>query len=438
MTRSNPTKLHVYDPKIDRTFHRLIRSSKSSEVANSSNHKSSGFTFDYGVLTSNSVDFDFDTTTANYNYDLDVCVTKFSLENMDDNEQDLEGVGYTYVRYLELEHAQSYELKFVLIHLLSKFHGLVGEDPHKHLMKFHVVCSTMKPHGILEDYIKIKAFPFSLDGAAKDWLYLGCSWKISPLPPKQHQSRKRCVAEGNTMGRHYMTTFDHQINEQLLIPYFYEGLMLMDRNMIDAASGEDLMDKTTTTARNIISNIVGNIQQFGVRGSTTSRIVNEKIRYLVRQLDIRQYHTSPPARVCGICSSVKHSTNFTFPRGSGEADDYNQHSVLTKSTTVDQLQSNGYGQILSQTILNPKGNVSVITLRLQQTKVVQLPFPTRIVQARKFELDEELLQTFSKILKYAMFLKELCTHKRKKLKGDMEMGRNVSALIKNEQVSTLI
>ncbi|RDX73090.1 hypothetical protein CR513_47348, partial [Mucuna pruriens] len=45
-----------------------------------------------------------------------------------------------------------------------KFHGLASEDPHKHLKEFHV--------GILEDHIKMKALPFSLDGAAKDWLYL--------------------------------------------------------------------------------------------------------------------------------------------------------------------------------------------------------------------------------------------------------------------------
>ncbi|RDY07219.1 hypothetical protein CR513_08711, partial [Mucuna pruriens] len=55
-----------------------------------------------------------------------------------------------------------------LIHLLSKFHGLAGEDPHKHLKEFHVICSIMRPHGIPEDYIKMKAFSFSLDGAAKD------------------------------------------------------------------------------------------------------------------------------------------------------------------------------------------------------------------------------------------------------------------------------
>ncbi|RDY05607.1 hypothetical protein CR513_10525, partial [Mucuna pruriens] len=47
-----------------------------------------------------------------------------------------------------------------------------GEDPHKHLKEFHVVCSTIRSQGILEDYIKMKAFLFSLDGASKDWLYL--------------------------------------------------------------------------------------------------------------------------------------------------------------------------------------------------------------------------------------------------------------------------
>jgi len=29
----------------------------------------------------------------------------------------------------------------------------------------------MKPHRIDADHIKLKAFPFSLDGGAKNWLY---------------------------------------------------------------------------------------------------------------------------------------------------------------------------------------------------------------------------------------------------------------------------
>ncbi|XP_073133926.1 uncharacterized protein [Henckelia pumila] len=46
-----------------------------------------------------------------------------------------------------------------------------NEDPHKHLMKFHVVCTSMKPHGVTEEHIQLRVFPFSLMNAAKDWLY---------------------------------------------------------------------------------------------------------------------------------------------------------------------------------------------------------------------------------------------------------------------------
>ncbi|XP_051143085.1 uncharacterized protein LOC127259650 [Andrographis paniculata] len=63
-----------------------------------------------------------------------------------------------------------FELKSGLIHLLFSFHGLAGEEPHKHLQKFDVMCTSMKPPGITEDQIKLQAFPFSLKDAAKDWL----------------------------------------------------------------------------------------------------------------------------------------------------------------------------------------------------------------------------------------------------------------------------
>ena len=45
----------------------------------------------------------------------------------------------------------AFELKSGLIHLLPTFLGLAGEDPHKHLKKFHVVCLSMKPAGIHEE-----------------------------------------------------------------------------------------------------------------------------------------------------------------------------------------------------------------------------------------------------------------------------------------------
>ncbi|RDX98439.1 hypothetical protein CR513_18640, partial [Mucuna pruriens] len=84
-----------------------------------------------------------------------------------------------------------------------------------------------------------------------------------------------------------------------------------------------------------------------------------------------------------------------------------------------------------------------------QARSVPLPFPARTVPTRRFEIDEDLLKLFrsveinivlldaiKQILKYAKFLKELCMHKRKKLKGRVEMGGIVSALTKHEDVIT--
>ncbi|XP_073133396.1 uncharacterized protein [Henckelia pumila] len=65
----------------------------------------------------------------------------------------------------------NFELKAGLIHLLPTFRGLAGENPYKHLKEFHIVYRAMKPQGITEEQISLRAFPFSLADKAKDWLY---------------------------------------------------------------------------------------------------------------------------------------------------------------------------------------------------------------------------------------------------------------------------
>ena len=145
------------------------------------------------------------------------------------------------IQYLETE--VSYELKSGLIHLLPKFHGLADEDPHKHLKEFHVVCSTMRPYVIHEDYVKMKAFPFSLDGVDKDWLYLQPDTintftymkkrfleKFFPASRTTSIRKEICGIRkqlGETLYEYWerfnklcATCPHHQISEQLLIQYF--------------------------------------------------------------------------------------------------------------------------------------------------------------------------------------------------------------------------
>ncbi|RDX89879.1 hypothetical protein CR513_28328, partial [Mucuna pruriens] len=216
------------------------------------------------------------------------------------------------IRYPELKQTQSYELKSGLIYLLPKFHGLTGEDPHKHLKEFHVVCSTIKPHGILENYIKMKVVPFSLEGATKDWLYLQPTlfntWRDMKriFLEKFFPASKRASIKKEICGEVQQVLCNlssSPINKQLLIQYFYEGFMLMGRIMIDASSGGALMDKTPIPARvwPIASRVVNEVIV-----TDNQRLENKIIELisLVGQLAIKQYYTTPPTKVCGICASA--------------------------------------------------------------------------------------------------------------------------------------
>ncbi|RDX68423.1 Retrovirus-related Pol polyprotein, partial [Mucuna pruriens] len=167
MIRSSSEPLHELDREIEITLRRL-RKARNIVVSNSnsSNSVSSSNNSSPIINSSDSVEY---SSTNNF-------AEPEQMENNDLTLKELATLNVVYqawcIQYPQLEPTQTYELKSGLIHLLPKFHVLVREDPHKHLKEFHMVCPTMRSQGISEDYIKIKAFPFSLDGVAKDWLYL--------------------------------------------------------------------------------------------------------------------------------------------------------------------------------------------------------------------------------------------------------------------------
>jgi len=188
------------------------------------------------------------------------------------------------------------ELKSGLIHLLPKFHGLVGEDPHKHLKEFHTLCTTMRPAGVTEEHIKLKASPFSLQDATKDWLYYMLVGSVTNWEGLKRgflekfflasrvtsirkeicgirQQDRESLYEYWERFKRLCTRFPyHQINEQLLIQYFYEGLMAIDKQMINVANGGALVDKMTAAARQLIEIMASNNQQFHTRSNSAELI----------------------------------------------------------------------------------------------------------------------------------------------------------------------
>ncbi|XP_026451572.1 uncharacterized protein LOC113351876 [Papaver somniferum] len=178
----------------------------------------------------------------------------------------------------------SIELKPQLIHLLSKFNGLEGEYPNLHLKQFHHVVTSLKQ--------------VTADDSAGDWLYY--------LPPgsittwngmkklfleKYFPASKAVVIRkeicgivqisGDTLYEYWerykkllARCPHHQITNKLVIQYFYEVLLTNERQLIDAASGGALTNKTIAEATSLLEN-AANTQQFYTRSEPIVRKVNE-------------------------------------------------------------------------------------------------------------------------------------------------------------------
>ncbi|KAH9698812.1 hypothetical protein KPL71_024142 [Citrus sinensis] len=317
-----------FDPEIEKTARQLRQQTKRAKQRSSSPLLSETDTVPDLVQSSS------DSEEQVMDRAAPVERTLRELAKLDLNQQPL------CIQYVDLE--VNFELKSGLIHLLPKFHGFAGEDPHKHLKEFHVVCSSMRPQGVTEEQIKLRAFSFSVDGLAKDWLYYLPHGSITTwnglkrqflekyFPASRAANIRKYICGIRQLPRETLYEYwerfkqlcascpQHQISDQLLIQYFYEGLSLMDRSMIDAASGGVLVNKTPTQARELISNMAANAQQFGNRQDLTSRKVNEvNISSVEQRLDkltslVEKFVVGNVQQVktCGICYNMGHSTDM--------------------------------------------------------------------------------------------------------------------------------
>ncbi|CAN6580924.1 unnamed protein product [Malus baccata var. baccata] len=428
-----------------------------------------------------------------------------------------------------------FELKSSLLHHIPKYHGLSMEDPNKHLKEFEVVCSSMTPVNVDGNILKMKAFPFSLMDKAKDWLY-----ELAPDTVTSWESMKRAYLEKffrtsriillrkkisgiqQEEGESFPTYYErfkslvascpqHQMKEELLLQYFYEGLLPLERQMLDASAGGALVDKTPMAAKVLIANRALNAQQYegvGQRGPP---------RHQVHEVSSTSDLHSQLANLTSIVSQMAEGMKMQGP-----VEDQAK-AMQNQDKRVDQLEKQigqiaefvgkfrDPGQLPSSTIPNPKGgfeSAKAITLRsgkevgagptsktghnedkilqmeeeesrLATAKVVpplpqvpktpnlpnlshkgknvsnsvhtnvfpsNVPFPSRFMQTKKEEAEKDIRETFRKVQvniplldaikqvpRYANFLKELCTtRKRMSTKEVVKVSENVSAILQSK------
>ncbi|XP_043817385.1 uncharacterized protein LOC122725032 [Manihot esculenta] len=279
------------------------------------------------------------------------------------------------------------ELRTGMIHMLPKFQGLENEDPHRHLKEFYVVCSSMRPQGITDEQIRYK--------------------KLIASCPK------------------------HGITPKQLNLHFYEGLLPLERRIIDAASEGAIAEMEPEEGKTLISKLAANSRQYG-REEDIPRNANEvsiaSLDSKISQLTaaIQQLAAGNNTRTFGICKQAYHPTDmcpilqegeqqvnairgfngqqrkydpFSSTYNSGWRDHPNLSYGNRKQnyqprTNYQAAKSESQGKLPSQTIPNPKQNVSAITLR--SGKELESASPKKLAQGskadQKIEAEIEILE----------------------------------------------
>nr|GEZ13174.1 hypothetical protein [Tanacetum cinerariifolium] len=128
--------------------------------------------------------------------------------------------------------AENFEIKTNLLQLVqaSKFHGRDNDNPQTHISNFKRMIATLKYRDVPNDAIKLMLFPYSLEDRAR----------ICEAWDRFKELLRACS--------------HHGFSELTQIDTFYNGLTEQDQDSLNAASGGNLLNKTTREALQIIEN----------------------------------------------------------------------------------------------------------------------------------------------------------------------------------------
>ncbi|GAU10453.1 hypothetical protein TSUD_419230, partial [Trifolium subterraneum] len=279
----------------------------------------------------------------------------------------------------------SFDIKNTVLSALkeNQFSGNESERPNIHLARFYEACGYTDPTGESESNKKLRLFPLSLTGRAKDW--------IDTLPPNtiatwdelELKFRERYFPIHKFLERrNELTNFEqgdaeslydawerfklslkkcpnHGLDNHAQMQHFTQGLRAQTRMLLDASAGGSLKNKDESEARELVEAMAQNEYRVqNDRGAKkkacmleldtqTALLAQSQLMNTQMAAMLKHFTTTPAPQMqanavqdvrCAFCGKG-HANGECFPACSEQA---MYLSNFKKSSTINNPYSNTY------------------------------------------------------------------------------------------------
>ncbi|CAN6552297.1 unnamed protein product [Malus baccata var. baccata] len=266
------------------------------------------------------------------------------------------------------------------------------------------VCSSMTPVNVDGSILKMKAFPFSLMDKAKDWLY-----ELAPGTVTSWESMKRAFLE----------------------KFFPTSRIILLRKKISGIHQDKRVDQ--------LEKQIGQIAEFVGKFRDPVQLPSSTIPNPKGGFESAKAILLRSGKEIGAGSTPSQ----TGPKSNVNVQIAEEESSMPTAKVVPPLPQVPKALNLSKSANKGKNVSNSVHTNVFPSNV---PFPSRFMQTKKEEAEKDILETFRKVQvniplldaikqvpRYAKFLKELCTtRKRISTKEVVKVGENVSAILQRK------
>ncbi|XP_070031837.1 uncharacterized protein [Nicotiana tomentosiformis] len=329
--------------------------------------------------------------------------------------------------------ADNFQITNVMLTLLEQrdfFTGAPSQNAYKHLKGFVETCWGSKQINVSEDVLRLRFFPFSLQGKALDWL--------ERLP------------------NHSIHTWD-ELAKKFISKFFSLGHMatLQDEILAFKQEPNEPLHEICECYRTMIKEYPNNDMTENMIQQTFYRGINTTNQCVVNQLVGGNFMTTPYAEACKILDEMEETSSAlqsraNVPQGDPnvvhlhkELHDHGQ-AISELTTTMIQLVKAQLQQVQNPKQVNTMEGVNIMVIK-RRTKGPQVQYRVKNYVQENSDFDQDdyyneqeeeillinvpLVKALEQMLGYTKFMKGLVTKKRSMNFEAIKVTHQVSAIV---------